>query len=316
VDNKIEVGISQCLLGEKVRYDGGHKMSRYCVNHLNQFFDFKALCPEVGIGLPVPRKTIRLTGSSDQPRAVYSNGDDGDFTDALSQYADEHWPQINTISGYIFCKGSPSCGIERIKVFNDKGMPERNGIGIFAKRIMELDPLLPIEDDGRLNDIGLRDSFIKRVFLYKEWQQLTSSKLTPKALFDFHARHKLMLLAHCQKTYRNLGPMLAKTTKENVESTAESYISAVMSALKRISSRKNNTNVLMHIQGYFKKELNKDQRTELANIILDYKKGLQPLLAPMTLLNHYLKAHPNHYLANQSYFEPYPKEMGIRVQFQ
>ena len=309
----IKVGISQCLTGANVRYDGGHRNSKFCNRDLSDIFEFESFCPEVGIGLPIPRKTIRLVGDIDSPRAVYSDGGDEDFTLALSTYADQHLSQLKALSGFVFCKASPSCGTNRVKVYADNGHSQSKGVGIFAARVQKLLPGLPVEDDGRLNDPLLRDSFIKRVFIFNEWQKIVKEGLTKSALFKFHARHKYTLLAHCQKTYRALGPQIAKVTNENLDTMAKEYIVNLMSGLTRVATRKNNTNVLMHLQGYLKEHLDADDKAELTQCILDYNKGIEPILSPLTLLKHHFKNNPNEYILDQSFLEPYPRQLAIRV---
>jgi uncharacterized protein YbgA (DUF1722 family)/uncharacterized protein YbbK (DUF523 family) len=309
----IKVGISQCLLGANVRYDGGHKQNRFCREDLAQIFQFVPLCPEVGIGLPVPRKTIRLIGDATAPRAVFSDDASKDVTQPLQAFADKNIPQLETMSGYVFCKSSPSCGLERVKVYSEKGGAQSKGMGVFAARVKQLYPLLPTEEDGRLNDPQLRDSFIKRVYIYHDWQQLNQKGLTRKALYEFHARHKLSLLAHCQVTYRRVGPLVASINKENIEEVANEYITLVMNGLENISTRAKNTNVLMHLQGYLKHLLPSADKVELAQCILEYRKGTLPILSPLTLLKHHFRNHPNDYVAQQSYLNPYPKELAIQV---
>ena len=309
----IKVGISQCLLGAKVRFDGGHKQNRYCQNDLSKVFSFVQLCPEVGIGMPIPRKTIRLVGDADNPRAVFSAGGTEDFSEDLKNFADQNLEILSQLSGYIFCKASPSCGVQRVKVYRENGHSESNGTGIFAARVKQLFPNLPVEEDGRLNDPLLRDSFIKRVYIYNEWQQLNKSGLTSNKLYGFHSRHKMTLLAHCQTTYRKLGPLVASVTKENIIDVAESYIGLVMTALEKMATRSNNTNVLMHLQGYLKDHLSTEDRQELSECILEYNDGIQPILSPLTLLKHHLKHNPIPYVEQQSYLDPYPKSLAIRV---
>ncbi len=312
----IKVGISQCLLGAPVRFDGGHRQNRFCKDQLSQFFEFVDLCPEMGIGMGTPRKTLRLVGDTDNPRAQYSDGAEGDFTDALKGFADDNRDKLKEISGYILCKASPSCGMERVKVYKETGHAEKAGMGIFAARLKALFPLLPMEEDGRLNDPLLRDSFIKRVYIYSEWQKLVEEGLTVNKLQSFHARHKLNLLSHCQKTYRFLGPLVAKINKSNIDSEANRYIEHLMRGFKKMATRKNNTNVLMHLQGYLKDKIDKDDRQELASCIMNYRQGLEPILAPITLLNHHFKKHPDDYIKQQSFLSPYPKELAIRVVMQ
>lgn len=309
----IKVGISQCLLGSKVRFDGGHRQNRFCKDELSQVFKFVPLCPEVGIGMPIPRKTIRLIGDTDAPRAVYSDNTGEDFTDALQVYAKDHTEQLSQMSGYVFCKASPSCGLERVKVYKDNGYADKTGTGIFAAKVREMYPLMPLEEDGRLNDPLLKDSFIKRVFIYNEWQQLLQKGLTPNRLFKFHARHKLTLLAHCQPTYRQLGPLLSGVTDGDVEVVASRYIERLMKALKNTANRKNNTNVLMHLQGFLKDKLSNGDRAELASCIMDYHNGTQTILSVITLFKHHLRRHPVPYVEQQSYINPYPQKLAIQV---
>lgn len=309
----IKVGISQCLLGAKVRYDGGHKQNKFCKNQLSSIFEFEPICPEVGIGMPIPRKTLRLIGDPSSPKAVLSENNNVDVTVQLTDYAEKKQQVLSQLSGYIFCKASPSCGVERVKVYNSKNQAEKKGTGIFAAKIQSMFPLLPVEEDGRLNDPLLKDSFIKRVYLYNEWKALQKSGVTTHNLLKFHARHKMTLLAHCQKTYRKLGPILASVTPNTLENISETYIKELMSAFKHPATRSNNTNVLMHLQGFLKHHLSPGDKSELTQCIIDYRKGIQPILAPITLLKHHFKHFPVKYVSKLSYFEPYPKELAIRV---
>ncbi|MGB0495680.1 MAG: YbgA family protein [Kangiellaceae bacterium] len=309
----IKVGISGCLLGANIRYDGGNKNNQYCKKELSKYFEFISLCPEVGIGLPIPRETIRLTGNIENPRAVQTKDPNKDFTEQLSHYADKNKELLGSLSGYIVCQASPSCGMERVKVYNEKGQPESKGVGIFTARLKSLYPNLPIEENGRLNDPLLKDSFIKRVFIYDEWLALVKSGLTVNKLLKFHSRHKMLLLAHCQPIYRTLGPIVAQATKQNLIEKSELYINQFMKALSKRSDRANNTNVLMHIQGHLKDLLSKTDKAELRQCIMDYNQGMQPILSPLTLLKHHFKSHPSSFIARQSYLNPYPKTMALRV---
>ncbi|MCW8879568.1 MAG: DUF1722 domain-containing protein [Kangiellaceae bacterium] len=308
----IKVGISQCLTGAKVRYDGGHRNNKFCNQELSQLFEFVSFCPEVGIGLPIPRKTIRLVGDVDQPRAEFSDGSGEDLALQLKNFADTNQSKLEESSGFIFCKASPSCGTQRVKVYNDKGHSQSVGVGIFAARVNQLFPNLPIEDDGRLNDPQIRDSFIKRVYIYDEWKSLRT-ELTLDALFKFHARHKFTLLSHCQKTYREVGALVASANKKTVENVADLYFSKLMGGLSNVSTRRNTTNVLMHLQGFLKKRISQADKAELRQCIMDYNNGVEPILSPLRLLKHHFGHHPNSYIAGQSFLNPYPKQLGIRV---
>jgi len=312
----IKVGISQCLLGVNVRFDGGHKNNHFCQNDLTKLFEFLPLCPEVGIGMSTPRKAIRLVGDPLNPNALASDDASLDYTQPLKDFAFQNRQKLAQMSGYVFCKASPSCGLERVKVYNDKGGSSKDGMGIFAARVKALFPNLPTEEDGRLQDPLLRDSFIKRVYIYNEWQEINKAGLTCNALYKFHARHKFTLLAHCQKTYRKLGPIVASINNKNLSSIADDYIGEIMQALEKMSTRPNNTNVLMHMQGYLKDYLPTEDKVELAQCILEYRKGILPILSPLTLLKHHFKHYPNDYIAKQSYLNPYPKQLAIQVAMQ
>jgi uncharacterized protein YbgA (DUF1722 family)/uncharacterized protein YbbK (DUF523 family) len=306
----IKVGISACLLGDQVRFDGGHKKSDFCANELQRHVEFVKLCPEVGIGMPVPRPTIRLEQHDNGVRAVVPKTGE-DVTEKLSNFADKAKSHLQQLSGYVLCAKSPSCGMERVKLYDpDTGYARKEAEGIFVKRLRELHPALPLEEDGRLNDAPLRENFVMRVFVYDAWQQLPQP-LRKADLLNFHTELKLLLLAHNQAEYRRLGRLVAD--QQDVDATfAKQYIEAIMAALGKPATRANHTNVLQHIQGYFGQHLNKEQKAELSALIMDYHDGVQPLLAPMTLLRHYLREYPNEYLQGQRYLNPYPADLKLR----
>ncbi|RUO62282.1 YbgA family protein [Pseudidiomarina insulisalsae] len=307
---QIKVGISACLLGDEVRFDGGHKRSAFCTDELGRHVEFVKLCPEVGIGMSVPRPTIRLEQRQHGARAVVPKTGE-DVTERLVQFAERATPHLQQISGYVLCAKSPSCGMERVKLYNpDNGHARKEGIGIFAAQLQQRYPALPLEEDGRLNDPMLRENFVMRVFVYAAWQGL-SKPLKKADLLAFHTSLKLLLLAHNQQLYRDLGRKVAEQ-QELTEAFTTEYIESVMTALAEPATRANHTNVLQHIQGYFKSLLNSDQRAELTEAILAYREGLEPLLVPLTLLRHYLREFPNDYLHGQRYLNPYPKDMKLR----
>ncbi|EKE86899.1 YbgA family protein [Idiomarina xiamenensis] len=311
----IKVGISACLLGDEVRYDGGHKRFGFCTDELSRHVEFVKYCPEVGIGLSTPRDTIQLQQSSRGTRAVI-NKTGIDVTDALQSFAERVGAVSGDLSGYIFCAKSPSCGMERVKLYDSEtGHAKKAGIGIFAARIKQRFPALPTEENGRLNDPLLRENFIMRVFVYAEWQQLlagsVSHDLNKADLLAFHQRLKLLLLAHDQQAYRQLGRLLAEQQSTDAE-FCQRYIEATMAALSQPASRRNQTNVLQHIQGYFKHDLSADEKQELSQLILDYHQGIEPLLAPLTLLQHFQRLYPKDYLQQQRYLQPYPKSLKLR----
>ena len=311
-NNKIPVGISSCLLGEKVRYDGGHKNNSYVGKTLGQYFDLQSFCPELDIGLGIPRKPIRLSRKgSDVIRCIPVDSPEPDFTDALAESANEKRQWHSTLCGYILKKDSPSCGMERVKIWDDV-MPIREGVGIYAGKMMENLPYLPIEEEGRLGDAVLRENFIQRVFIMRRWKQLQEQGMTLNGLLTFHARHKLIIMSHNQSYNRELGQMLAAVRKDNVGDVVDEYLLKLMRTLKIPATRGNHVNVLQHIQGYLKKPLDADDKLELTVTVEKYRLGQLPLIVPITLLNHFFRKHPDEYIANSWYMNPYPEEMSLQ----
>ena len=308
---KIQVGISSCLLGNKVRFDGGHKQSRYCLDILSQYFDFKPLCPEMAIGLGAPRKAIRLVKTEDRIRVIASDGS-FDVTDKLEQYGRQTSPLLGHLSGYIFCAKSPTCGMERVTLYkNGSNQGIREGVGVFAAQVMADHPLMPVEEEGRLNDSLLKENFITRVLAYHQWLCLLKKGITKADLISFHARHKYLLMAHHPALYYKLGPLLADMSQP-LAKISEEYIAGFMAILKHLPNRKGHTNTLQHLQGYFKRNLSSAERVDLANQIDKYRQGLLPLMVPITLIQHFLTLYPDPYLEQQVYLNPYPEELKLR----
>ena len=307
----IKVGISSCLVGQEVRFDGGHKQSKYCQQVLANHFDFEPICPEMGIGLGTPRRAIRLIKDEDIIRVVASDGS-FDVTDKLNEFSEKTSATLDHLSGYVFCAKSPSCGMERVTLYQaGTNNGQRDGVGVFAARVMKDHPLLPVEEDGRLNDSLLRENFITRVIAYHHWKCLIASGVTMAKLMSFHAQHKYLLMAHNSALYYKLGPMLGGTG-ETAEQIAPKYVALFMKILATLANRKSHSNTLSHLQGYFKRNLDSTQRTDLAEIIDQYREGLLPLMAPITLINHYLKINPDAYLQQQIYLHPHPDELKLR----
>lgn len=306
----LKVGISSCLLGDEVRFDGGHKRSAFCDDELSRHVEFVRFCPEVGIGLPIPRPTIRLEQRENQVKAVIPKTGD-DVSQPLREFADRIQVKAKQLSGYVLCAKSPSCGMERVKLYDpETGHAKKAAMGLFAERLRELNPALPLEEDGRLNDPHLRENFVLRVWVFGHWQQLPAQP-SKNDLLNFHTRCKLLLLAHNQPRYRELGKRLGETPTVTDE-FAQQYIIDLMEAIGEPASRRNHTNVLQHIQGYFKQHLSSEQRQELSDMILQYHDGILPLMAPLTLIRHYLREFPNEYLAHQWYIQPYPEDLKLR----
>lgn len=309
---KIPIGISSCLLGNEVRHNAGHKRDSYITGTLAEYFEFTAFCPEVGIGLGVPRPTIRLIDHGQGVRVVGVKDSSLDVTDALNHYTANQTAEIAPLCGFIFKKGSPSCGMARVKVYSAKGMPDTNGQGLFARGVMERFPDLPTEEEGRLGDARLRENFLQRVFIYHFWKHQVEPVLSVAKLTECHARLKLTLMSHNQNQARDLGRLAATASADNLAEVAQAYFSAAMKTLTIVATPKNHVNVLQHIQGYLKRELDRDDKAELVEAIRSYASGEVPLIVPITLLKHYFRKSPDAYIANSWYMAPYPAELKLR----
>ena len=309
---RVRLGVSACLLGARVRFDGGHKRNRFITEELGAHFEFVPFCPEVAIGMGTPRPSIRLVGEVQAPRAIASRNDGLDVTEALREYSTATARRLDGLCGFVFKKDSPSCGIERVKVYSNTGMPHRDGSGIFARAVQEANPLLPVEEEGRLNDPGLRENFVSRVLVYARWQALRRQPLSKKGIIDFHTRHKLLLLAHSPSAYRELGGLLARLDNASLDALADRYIERLMQVLKTQASRKRHVNVLQHLLGYLRKQVDDTSRADLAGVIDDYRRGLVPLVVPVSLLQHHFRRNPNPYISRQVYLNPHPRELMLR----
>lgn len=309
-DTKIPVGISSCLLGEKVRFDGGHKQHSYIISTLGQYFDFRTFCPEVSIGLGIPREPIRLVTRDDQIRCVGTRNASMDVTDELIDCGQSQKSWQSDIYAYIVKKDSPSCGMERVKVYNEV-MATRTGTGLYTKVLMDNFPNLPVEEEGRLGDAVLRENFIQRIFIYKRWRDLLDNGLSLKLLTRFHAQHKLILFSHNQERARALGRQLSECKKNELDDFKEEYISEFMQIVKIPASKKNHVNVLQHIQGYLKKKLDSEDKAELSQVIEEYRHGQVPLIVPITLLRHHFRKTPDAYIDESWYMKPHPKELAL-----
>lgn len=314
-NNRPQIGISQCLLGDRVRYDSGHKRSEVCTELLAGFVDFLPVCPEMAIGLGTPREPIHLEAAGDgkSVRVVGKRENRIDVTEALEGFSRQKSGELGHLSGYVFMGRSPSCGLGGIKVYTDKGMPTaQSSAGIFAREFVARHPLIPVEEEGRLRDARLRENFVTRVYAWQRWQRLQAAGITRASLQDFHACHKYLLLSHNQPAYRALGRIVALAHLRPLEAAAADYISLFMQTLKTVATNKNHSNVLTHIMGYFKHLLDSDSKQELVRLIHEFRLGKVPLIAPLTLLKHHLRVYPNAYLARQVYFEPHPPELLLR----
>lgn len=309
---RIRVGISSCLLGNEVRFDGGHKRDSYIVGTLSEYFDFVSVCPEEAIGLGTPREPIRLVKKQGGIRVVGVKTVSRDVTEALRAYGEKKAREMTDISGYILKRASPSCGMERVKVYSEEGMPVESASGRYAEAFMRAQPLLPVEEEGRLGDPVLRENFIVRVFVYHRWQSLVGDGLTPQRLVDFHTDHKYLLMAHDQDAYRRMGRLVAEAGTRSLDELACDYMQELMTALKKRANRRQHVNVLQHLFGYVSKHLSAEDRAEMTQLIEEYRQGLVPLIVPITLLKHHFRRYPDPYIDRQYYLTPHPKELMLR----
>jgi len=311
--HKPKIAISACLLGAEVRFNGGHKESRLCSQTLNQHFEFVPLCPEVAIGLGIPRQPVRLVGNPAQPQAVGTVDSTLNVTRPLHDYGVEMAAAHTDICGYIFMQKSPACGLERVKVYQDGGRPaELSGRGIYAQAFCDAHPDLPVEEDGRLNDPVLRENFMTRVYAYSAWQALLEQGITRRSLTEFHACYKYQLMAHHPVQYKILGNLLGSLGKQDPRDIAPQYFSELMKALKKCATRRTHTNVLQHISGYLKQSISPEDKQEVQQLIGQYLHGIVPLVVPLSLLKHHFRLHPNPYISRQVYLQPHPEDLSLR----
>jgi uncharacterized protein YbgA (DUF1722 family)/uncharacterized protein YbbK (DUF523 family) len=310
---KIKIGISSCLLGEKVRYDGGHKWDRYITDTLGQFFEWVTVCPEVEYGLPVPREAMRLIGTPDSPRLVTVRTGI-DHTRGMLEWVAKKFKELENenLCGFIFKSRSPSSGISGVKVYTSSGMPGKKGAGIFGGAFTRHFPIIPVIDDGRLHDPSLRENFIEGVFVYRRWKEFLKKGGSVRDLISFHTEHKLIILSHSPKHFSALGQLIAAAKKYKLDDLLSEYIRLLMEDLGLIATLKKNTNVLLHIMGYFKKHLSSDDKQELLEVIELYHKGYVPLIVPITLIKHYVRTFDALYLKRQYYLNPHPIELMLR----
>jgi uncharacterized protein YbgA (DUF1722 family)/uncharacterized protein YbbK (DUF523 family) len=315
-DEPIRIGVSSCLLGAKVRFDGGHKRSDFLVDTLGSFVEFVPVCPEVELGLGVPRETLRLLRDRNGARGtrLIANDTGIDHTDKMNSYAERRVVGLGheELSGYVLKKDSPSCGMERVRIYGSSGMPTRNGSGLFASALMRRYPSLPVEEEGRLNDPHLRENFVERLFAYRRLRSFFSSRWTLGGLVRFHTIHKLTLMAHSPKAYGELGRFVADAKRMARNQVSERYELAFMEALKKLATTARHTNVLHHMLGYLRPHLDRDSRDELVTLIDDYRRGLVPLVVPIALFQHHVRKFNIAYLHEQVYLEPHPKELMLR----
>jgi uncharacterized protein YbgA (DUF1722 family)/uncharacterized protein YbbK (DUF523 family) len=310
---KIKLGISACLLGENVRYDGGHKLDLFLTETLGQYVEYVPVCPEVESGLPVPRESMHLEGNPDSPRLMTIRTKQ-DLTERMIQWARKRVAGLEKegLCGFIFKSDSPSSGMERVRVYNKKGMPVKKGVGIFARIFMDHFPLLPVEDEGRLHNPKLRENFIERIFTLKRWREVLERKESRGNVVDFHTRHKLLTLSHSPKHYQTMGKLVARAKDLTLKELYRQYQTLLTESLELKTTPKKNANVLQHMMGYFKEQLSADEKQELLEVIDHYRQEYIPLIVPITLIQHYVRKYNQPYLKQQVYLNPHPLELQLR----
>jgi uncharacterized protein YbgA (DUF1722 family)/uncharacterized protein YbbK (DUF523 family) len=309
----IRIGISACLLGEKVRYDGGHKRDRYLTDTLGQYVAYVPVCPEVEAGFGIPRESMQLRGDPEAPRLV-TNRSEKDLTEKMLGWAIRRVVELEKedLCGFIFKSRSPSSGMERVKVVTDKGMPVKKGVGLFAKAFMDHFPLIPVEEEGRLHDPKLRENFIESVFVFKRWRACLNAGRARGKLVNFHTTHKLLIMSHSVEHHRRMGKLVAGAKQLPLGELYDTYQHHLMEALRLRTTVKKQVNVLQHMMGYFKKQLSADEKEELLEYLNLYREGYVPLIVPVTLINHYVRKYDQPYLKEQHYLHPHPIELQLR----
>jgi uncharacterized protein YbgA (DUF1722 family)/uncharacterized protein YbbK (DUF523 family) len=309
-EQKIKVGVSSCLMGQKVRFDTGHKKHHFTSEILSEYFDYTPFCPEVAIGLPVPRQPIRLIQESERIECVGTKDASLNVTEQLIEIAHQQSSWHADLAGYIVKKDSPSCGMSRVKLYKGNH-PTKEATGLYTQTLMNNFPNLPVEEEGRLCDPILREHFIKRVFMYQRWKTMTEQNFDYKELLDFHARHKYMYMSHSPLAAKELGNWLAHAHTLEISIAATEYINRATKLLSKQATRKTHTNTLAHLQGYLKKHISKQDKAELVNVIGQYKQGYLPLIAPMMLLRHHFMHFPNTYVRESHYLNPHPEKLML-----
>jgi uncharacterized protein YbgA (DUF1722 family)/uncharacterized protein YbbK (DUF523 family) len=313
MEKPLRLGISSCLLGNTVRYDGGHKLDRFVRDTLGRYVEFVPVCPEVECGLPVPREAMRLVGDPEAPRLkTIRSGQD--LTEQMQSWAAQKldWLATQDLCGFLFKSKSPSSGLQGVKVYTEQGMPQNKGVGIFARELTQRFPLLPVEDDGRLHDAVLRENFIERIFVMRRWQDVLAAKPALAPLIEFHSRHKYLILAHSTKHYQTMGKLVARAADMDREELYTEYVRQLTEGLQLRATKAKQFNVLEKTMGYFKKQITAWEKQELLSVFRRYKEGQIPLIVPITLLNHYIRKYEEPYLKDQYFFQPHPLELKLR----
>ena len=312
----IKIGISSCLLGNKVRYDGGHSHDRFLTQTLGMFTEYVPVCPEVECGMPTPREAVRLVGKPENPRLV-TQRTAVDKTDQMQTWIKKKLKTLEqeNLCGFIFRSKSPSSGLYRIRVYDEDGIVRKTGTGMFARAFTDHFPRIPVEEAGRLNDPGLREQFIETIFVLQRWRNLLDSHPTLGGLVEFHTHNKLLILSHNQELYRKMGKLVAQGKALPVAQLFDAYEKILLKAMSLKTTLKKNINVLQHILGYFKRNLTGSEKQEVLSIIDQYRSGYVPLIVPITLIKHYVMKYDQPWLKTQTYLNPHPFELKLRNYF-
>ncbi len=311
---KIKIGMSSCLLGEEVRWDGDHKYDQYVRDVLGSYFDYVSICPEVDVGMGVPRETVALYGTLENPKMITKRSKT-DWTKKMNHYTKDRIHELTkeNLCGYVFKSKSPSCGIGKVPIYSEFGSSRmRHGSGMFASSFVKVFPLVPVEDEGRLHDPVIRENFIVRIFCFHRLQLLVRKSFSIGSLVRFHTRHKFLILSHSRKKYDDMGELVANAKKIKTAELKTRYSKLFMAALTYKSTPKKNTDVLLHMTGFLKKILTREEKKNILSVIEDYRNELLPLVVPVTLIYHQVKKHNIEYLLDQVYLNPHPKELMLR----
>lgn len=310
----LRLGISSCLLGEQVRFDGGHKRDDFLAVALGRFVEWVPVCPEVEVGLGAPRERMRLVGDPAAPRLI-ALPSQTDLTTRMATFAKRRARELAgmDLDGFVLKFDSPSCGLHRVRVYDESGMPQRKGRGIFAQHLVETNPELPVEEEGRLKDPGLRETFVERLFAHHRWRALRAAKPKARDLIAFHAAHKMTLLAHAPQAYRDLGRLVAGAGTRPIRAVLDEYGIGFAEAMTKPATRSRHVNTLQHLAGMLRREIDDDDRSELADTIEAFRQGRVPLIVPVTLLKHHLRRTPVEWAVGQTYLDPFPAELALRA---
>jgi uncharacterized protein YbgA (DUF1722 family)/uncharacterized protein YbbK (DUF523 family) len=309
----LRLGISTCLLGEEVRYDGGHKLDRFLRDTLGEYVEYVPVCPEVEAGFETPREAFRLIGDPESPRFITARSG-VDYTDRMTSWSRKRVSELekDNLCGFVFKSRSPSSGMERVKVYSEKGMAAKKGVGVFAKAFMDRFPYLPVEEEGRLNDARLRENFIERIFALARWKALVEQRKTRGNLVKFHTQQKLLIMSHSPKHYTLMGRLVARAKEVSPSELFGEYRRLLLEGMKMSATVRKHVNVLQHCMGYFKKAITADEKQELLDHFNEYRNGYVPLIVPVTLINHYVRKYDQPYLKDQYYLHPHPSELKLR----